>query len=355
MTIFESLQDACEVAYKQKSERVFRSGELPLIKSNWGTEASRFRYSGELQRVRSSSPFGQSRSAGLSPYRNRPPQSPFGTLKEENIKVNKKFNSSNIGSNKFQEVLAHQRAKQGPISTSPTIEKTLYVDTVKIAAVPSSKSASLYAKRESDSDFDEFENLLEPKGQKEASPAECFSQYIKRLNTVEKSKVLCSADDKQILICEKSHLKGQPVIMDASGQGLGQKMKNLDNSNVNTSRAIVLKDDQLLKEQSGDFAQSPLPPPLPKSPSESWLWRTLPSIPLRNLSALTSNLGSTKRLECNTSSTSSKWETIVKTSYLHNDHTRYSEVISLLLTIIFSTVPAREAKYYGDDSFKKKH
>ncbi|KAK6124230.1 hypothetical protein DH2020_041982 [Rehmannia glutinosa] len=75
--------------------------------------------------------------------------------------------------------------------------------------------------------------------------------------------------------------------------------------------------------ESDSTMKSPLPPPLPKSPSESWLWRTLPSISLGNPfahSRRNSQLNSKKG-----SATDAKWETIVKTSNLRHDHVRYSE------------------------------
>ncbi|KFK31509.1 hypothetical protein AALP_AA6G122000 [Arabis alpina] len=72
-------------------------------------------------------------------------------------------------------------------------------------------------------------------------------------------------------------------------------------------------------------------PPLPKTPSESWLCRTLPrssaaSMVSGQLSIVVS--GQTtgfKKVEQKTNSQSIKWETIVKTSYKHHDHVRYSE------------------------------
>lgn len=67
---------------------------------------------------------------------------------------------------------------------------------------------------------------------------------------------------------------------------------------------------------------SPLPPPLPKSPSESWLWKTLPSIALWHQ----------KKQRSKESETGTKWETIVKTSNVRHDHARYSEVSSSALS-----------------------
>ncbi|KAG2301776.1 hypothetical protein Bca52824_030427 [Brassica carinata] len=81
------------------------------------------------------------------------------------------------------------------------------------------------------------------------------------------------------------------------------------------------------KDRSENFSVSQ--PPLPKSPSESWLCRTLPrsstvsTIVPGQLPVLLSgqNTGLRKMDQ-----KSIKWETIVKTSYTHYDNVRYSEV-----------------------------
>lgn len=81
---------------------------------------------------------------------------------------------------------------------------------------------------------------------------------------------------------------------------------------------IILKaDDKHSADVSGSLAT--LHPPLPKSPSESWLWRTLPSINFGRTQFLSKNK------QANTSNAGTKWETIVKTSNVLHDHIRYSE------------------------------
>jgi hypothetical protein len=83
---------------------------------------------------------------------------------------------------------------------------------------------------------------------------------------------------------------------------------------------------------------SPLPPPLPKSPSESWLWRALPITSFKNslLHSNQRNQSHAKRNDSNTTSSNVKWETIVKTSNLSHDHVRFSQVTLLIpLSIIF--------------------
>ncbi|XP_075477457.1 uncharacterized protein LOC142518553 [Primulina tabacum] len=80
------------------------------------------------------------------------------------------------------------------------------------------------------------------------------------------------------------------------------------------------------REFDSSCMKSPLPPPLPKSPSESWLWRTLPSISLGNPFShprSRSPFDSRKQVQQG-SKTDTRWETIVKSSYSRHDHVRYS-------------------------------
>ncbi|CAL9241712.1 unnamed protein product [Arabidopsis halleri] len=74
-------------------------------------------------------------------------------------------------------------------------------------------------------------------------------------------------------------------------------------------------------------------PPLPKTPSESWLCRTLPrssttsSVVSGQFAVVVSGQAARfkKKMEQKTESQSIHWETIVKTSNTHHDHVRYSE------------------------------
>ncbi|KAG2717680.1 hypothetical protein I3760_03G187700 [Carya illinoinensis] len=77
----------------------------------------------------------------------------------------------------------------------------------------------------------------------------------------------------------------------------------------------------------GSYPCLPLGPPLPKSPSESWLKRTLPTLSSRNLPS-SSSLAmciSTRNQASKTTSLDSNWERLVKTSNTHIGHLRFSE------------------------------
>ncbi|XP_062095910.1 uncharacterized protein LOC133801678 [Humulus lupulus] len=302
--------------HKAKTNCKFRSAELHVVEKKLVSESKRLAYSGDLQRGRSS-PSTHSRAASISPYRNRPSQSPFrraaflGVPKEENVKVpNIKPNYLyNKATNKFEDISANHRNKLGSLSMSPAVEKTLYVDSVNNAhdhESSYSNSGFLDTKEQLKSGSEDFEHLLVSRRvvEEEASLESIF-QDIMCLNSVSK----------------------QPSLLGDSELGLAQEFSELV-----TKGNLRKESDQIVKEDLGNIESSlvpsPLPPPLPKSPSESWLWRTAPSISLRNSFSRSKNTSAkahAKMLKSNTSLTNTKWETIVKSSHLSHDHARYSE------------------------------
>lgn len=109
---------------------------------------------------------------------------------------------------------------------------------------------------------------------------------------------------------------------------------------VATDEKIDLENQGLVKLGSQESAhggslQMPLGLLLPKSPSESWLKRTLPTISSRNSSSR-SSLAARPCVSSHVSKTSMldpKWETIVKTSNAQTGHLRFSEVIRFLFCV----------------------
>ncbi|CAA2937389.1 uncharacterized protein LOC111370530 [Olea europaea var. sylvestris] len=93
------------------------------------------------------------------------------------------------------------------------------------------------------------------------------------------------------------------------------------NSSVNNKENIE-QDNQ--RDADSPSLKSPLPPPLPKSPSESWLWRTLPSISLPNPFSHSSQYHPKKQAQ-KAIANDNTWETIVKTSNSRHDDVRCSE------------------------------
>ncbi|XP_068325193.1 uncharacterized protein [Pyrus communis] len=322
---FRHSRGTCISPYRNEAPLGVHSAELQKLEYKQVSESSRHTHSGDLNKGRSS-PFRHSRSGCISPYRNEAPKSPFpgvgflGVPREESTKANSKSNLHKKGGHSFQEVTSHQRNIQGPRSESPIVEKTLYVDTVNIGKLSDSNSSSFDTKEQVDCADEIFETLLKRRHMEETSSAESPFQDIKCLNNFEaggklETEVFESADDNSSSLCDISHFKGQIVAMKDSLLGIGQEIEASNYSNSDTNGKLDRKSGQIIT------IQSPLPPPLPRSPSESWLWSTLSSISSRN----SFSHAHTKRLESETSSMSTKWETIVKTSNSRNDHVRYSE------------------------------
>ncbi|PRQ21742.1 hypothetical protein RchiOBHm_Chr7g0242601 [Rosa chinensis] len=112
----------------------------------------------------------------------------------------------------------------------------------------------------------------------------------------------------------------------------GLVLITLISSKVARKGKIDLESQRLVKlgnqgSSQGNNARLPFGYPLPKSPSESWLNRTLPTISSRN-SSWQSSLGSriyTSSLVSKISSLDPKWETIVETCNVHHGRLRFSE------------------------------
>ncbi|CAN8316125.1 unnamed protein product [Cochlearia groenlandica] len=84
-----------------------------------------------------------------------------------------------------------------------------------------------------------------------------------------------------------------------------------------------MKEDELENKNRG-CKRAPLALPTPKKPSDSWLFRNLPSLSSKISSRRYLLHPSKKDLEENSTSVT-KWETIVKTSCMNRDYIRYSE------------------------------
>lgn len=319
---------AWDAVDKPKLRYGARSGELHKVAKKQTGESSRFTRSGELQTTGRLSPYRCSRGAGVSPYRNETPRSPFrgvgflGIPKDvENVKANR-FGQYIEGTNKNKLVLG---------SISPAVEKILYVDAVNIPEVSSLSKGS------TDSAAEDVDTSLESRGVEETSTTESVFQEIKCLNISNDGGIFetaVSIDADLSPTPAISHQRGQEATMEGSGQSQGLEKRSssfecsklTSEGNLNIGSYQILKADEIGNANASD-EQCPVRPPLPKSPSESWLWRTLPSIssgnPFSHLKLGTRTL--LRKQDPKTSSPNAKWETIVKSSRLHHDHVRYSE------------------------------
>lgn len=285
------------------------------------------------------SPGRHSRSGAISPYRNVAPPSPFnegtrflGVPKEMESLWASRFDSFRKGCYTVKDK-APQRMGTGRFSDSPSevVEKTLYIDSVDNVQISVPNVASSKPKGSVNSSDKNMRTLVEKRkvlenlaamvpieGAKHSDVSEKDSKQIAEkessLNLVKASSMSMSTHKGP---ADQESLKLKQNLDTVAGALESSKVHpfgNLGAENEDNKNANDPKDSNLTS------LESTLPPPLPKSPSESWLWRTLPSIPLRGPFL---SFNSKKSQKSQTDGT--KWETIVKTSNLHKDHVRYSE------------------------------
>lgn len=270
------------------------------------------------------SPLRRHRSGSISPYRNESPKSPFregvgflGVPKEvENLNANKIASSRKLFK-ALQDVSKNQINERG--SSDPTVdvvEKTVYIDSVNRKHLPGTKSPCTMV-----------DGVVCLSGER--------SKFLK-----DNIAVTYDEDTSKLNILEEGKRLTGPKFRSTDKVGDEVEDVKLDQSvDVKIGMREGEKVEPISREESGPLLKSPLPPPLPKSPSESWLWRTLPSINLGNPfahSRRSINIQSKKQGQKGSSAIDAKWETIVKTSNLRHDHVRFSQVASsFLLNIAF--------------------
>lgn len=214
------------------------------------------------------------------------------------------FDLSGKGSKNFLEILARENPQRGSSGITRPAEKTLYVDSVHKVKSPNS------SRLPSDARMPGVDNTDSPV--KHSREIESSVEDIKHLNLVDSGFLLSPAR----AALDTPYKSGLPAV----------DMKPHDNN-----LQLIL----------------PLPPP--KSPTDSWLKRTLPSVP-KKTSALAKS-----------ASASPKWETIVKTSHVTHGHSCFSEVIRQLffsfvhflqLLMLMLMITLNLTGYTGSDSGK---
>ncbi|XP_022739112.1 uncharacterized protein LOC111291570 [Durio zibethinus] len=333
---------------EDKSDNGVQSPRIPEIGKKLTCGSNQFARSNDQQIVNRSLSRRLPGGARISPYRRERPQSPFrgggflGMPKEaEKFKANMlvKYTKSN---NNSQELVPYQSTRQGLGSLSPAVEKTLYVDTVNFTEIASSNSNSSDSNIQTDSTGKHSDTLVVKRMQEEPATVESSLQDIKGLDLLDlkgisEYEITGLVNSTRSSFSDKPDLRGQATMIDHFGQNgeLDQKAKSFEPIKVRADGNLTFidDDDDLRAADRGEAKAgsdySPLPPPLPKTPSESWLWRALPSVTSRNSFSQSYNgtRFNPKKREPMIPATDTKWETIVKTSYLHHDHVRYSEVI----------------------------
>ncbi|KAF9590205.1 hypothetical protein IFM89_031860 [Coptis chinensis] len=310
-----------EAVYKHKQ----MSGLQPLgDESKLTSESNQLTIWSNSQTTEGSSSRMHSGGSGISPYRSEAIQSPFhegmgflGIPKQvKSVKVN---NS-----------ISYKDAYWGSGSLSPMIEKTVYVDSehlqTSIAKSSSLDMSGMVGFKENDS------VILTEHFEKEDMLAVSCSGDLHNLDLPQEKKIskpkfsevgssnLLSSSDRPNPARDRHSLDGF-----RNGDVLDQEARSFMSSNVWNSGDLDFEKPQFFREVyqgSPDVysSQFPLAPPLPKSPSDSWLWRTLPSVSSKNSAAFHS------RKQCSKPpSVGQTWETIVKTSNVYHSHLRFSE------------------------------
>ncbi|XP_076907031.1 uncharacterized protein LOC143563359 isoform X1 [Bidens hawaiensis] len=152
--------------------------------------------------------------------------------------------SSNKKGTSFKDLLANKNTNETETTdTQDTlVEKTLYVDTVQIIKSPQENKQPVFNESlKSDMFADEPKNDQETKK---------FEDHEVGLEVVDN------------------------IINDGDKQLKPSKTEVVDD--------IIYEGDKQLKASESRVFELPVPPPLPKSPSDSWLCRALPSVPLKN-------------------------------------------------------------------------
>ncbi|GKU92358.1 hypothetical protein SLEP1_g6096 [Rubroshorea leprosula] len=317
---------------QQKSESGAQCPKLPKTGGSKVTSASsQFTNSTDQQISRSSSPY----TGRISPYRRERPPSPFrgggflGIPKGvENFKANM-MNKHDRISNEQQELSSHQSFKQGSESASPAVEKTLYVDTENFVELPSFRSNSSGIRGQMEYTGKSSEASLGSRVLEETATSVSSLEDIKCLTISEEIKISKHnrgpTDNRRSSFSDMPNFGRQVKMIRCFNQdgGLDQESKSLECIKVGMYENLNFSSDNGLKADD----QGVCTPPLPKTPSESWLGRTLPSVGLQNpfKRTYTGTQFHPKKEEPKAASTNDKWETIVKTSHLHHDHVRYSE------------------------------
>lgn len=214
---------------------------------------------------------------------------------------------------RFQEFFDYQNIAGEADLAAPLAEKTLHVDIVHKVESPIVKSCSPKAERFNLQDDD---------------------QDILKKMTEQKPKVDSSLGYFPPSSAEKLNNGGEMMARIASEQAQGLYQDEVTSMKP---KKDVKRSTRKEKLENSCVAQSklPAPPPLPKSPSDSWLCRTLPSLSTKNASSR-SYVGtgiSPNNQSCKPLSTDPKWETIVKTTKGRQPHLRYTEEMTALTPI----------------------
>ncbi|KAL5188177.1 hypothetical protein HKD37_05G013704 [Glycine soja] len=323
-----SIKKAWDAINKSKSSSRAASPDKQDVRKKWTSESSRYTYSGELKKLGRLSPFRRSRaaSAGVSPFQSKP-QPPFpgakllGDSKQDDNNHSGKLKFPSRGHSSIQEVLS-QGAKRSYSFGSLTVEKTLYIDTASTIKSSCSSSHSLgntiVVGKDRTFLLDSFRDMKHLEALEENLDSQVLNPVDANSPTLSSMLHLMAKEDKAERLAADQEINQESM-------SLQLVPSSFDKDAEISKQQIVVVDDS--GKVGNEYVLHPLAPPLPKSPSESWLCRALPLVSSKNSFPL-SNQGThsqAKRQGFSRASSYTKWETIVKSSNLNHDHVTCSK------------------------------
>ncbi|XP_073122403.1 uncharacterized protein [Henckelia pumila] len=173
---------------------------------------------------------------------------PFLFIEEQEVTgVPEETKNTGINAKTFQELLADQGSLEESDAGEPAVEKTLYVDTMKIVGTESTASCS-------------------PPTDEDAKGVPVSGEVVN------------ISANKVVLDVAEAYGENEDVNLSST------MTKNVKDMDKDSSESLDNQPPKTLALEKGthpNHPRYPVPPSLPKSPSDSWLGRTLPSISMK--------------------------------------------------------------------------
>ncbi|CAI9087267.1 OLC1v1021301C1 [Oldenlandia corymbosa var. corymbosa] len=316
-------------AWDPNNKRIFHSGvltrELHQVEKKQG-ESKPFAYTS--YKAGGLSPCRPFRSGEISPYRNAAPHSPFrkgarflGLPNEADNLTAEKYSSLIKKCSNLLDAAPPRVSRQGGVTPNEAVEKTVYVDSVTTVDVIKGLDSSR-VERPFNSVGDKLKISAETKKVEDNLPDNIGNLEVKPSNAMKEGTKLDAKVSSLAHEVPPASNGMSKLRVPAHGPGVLELSKS-----ISEEKRSLVKSNESEAENSTDAValQSPLAPPLPKSPSESWLWRT---IHLR-IPFSPSHHGKNFHIKKDQKASVPKWETMVKSSNLSDNHSRYSEVFTL--------------------------
>ncbi|XP_059282753.1 uncharacterized protein LOC132036430 [Lycium ferocissimum] len=261
---------------------------------------------------------------GMS-VRTKVPMSPASRTRTGSSSTTSCSGSENEKYTRFQELFDYRNDASEVDLAAPLAEKTLHVDIIHKVESPIMNSCSPKAERPlnfHDKDHETLKKTTEQKPLLDSSLGYVAKPVDGRASKTNTQKEVSNGGEMMV------SGQAQDGYKDAVAS-----VKPKNDVKRSTKKQTVRK--EMLENSCLMNSNLLAPPPLPKSPSDSWLCRTLPSLSTKNPSSR-SYVGtgiSPNNQSCKPLSNDPKWETIVKTTKGHKQHLRYTEEMMALTPI----------------------